>query len=70
MLKLVTIGTVALIANAELSHPVSAEIVELIKTKATSWTPMEAHLNPLANHSAADLRARLGTIVRGPQGFP
>ena len=68
MLKLVTIGAVALAASA--THPVSEDIVQDIKTKTTSWTPVEAHLNPLRNVSHDVLKQRLGTIIRGPQGLP
>lgn len=68
MLKLVTIGAVALCAAA--THPINEELVKEIKQKATTWTPMEVHQNPLAAVSHTVLKQRLGTIVRGPQGFP
>ena len=56
MLKLVTIGAVALLTTAAPVHPISAEMVKEIKTKATSWTPMEAHLNPLARQTVIALK--------------
>lgn len=67
MLKLVSIGAVALVASA--THPITEDIVNEIKAKA-SWTPMEVHENPLTNVSHDVLKQRLGTIVRGPQGYP
>lgn len=49
MFKLVTVGTVLAFASAR--HPVSQEIVDEIKAKATSWEPMEVHENPLSKMS-------------------
>jgi cathepsin B len=74
MLKLVTIGTVALVASASNPdhHPISQKTIDAIKAAKTTWTPMEESENPLANASHATLnRERLGTIVRGSQaGYP
>ncbi len=64
MLKLATIGAVAITASA--THPINDDIVNEIKAKATTWTPFEAHLNPLRFHDEQTLQGKLGTIVRGP----
>lgn len=74
MLKLVTIGTVALVASAAnpSSHPISQKTIDAIKAANTSWTPMEEHHNPLAKTSHSELnRQRLGTIIQGSlPGYP
>jgi hypothetical protein len=64
MLKLAIIGTVAVLASA--THPVTEDIVTDIKSKNTSWIPMEVHENPLHKQSEEAVRQRLGTIVQGP----
>lgn len=74
MLKLVTIGTVAIVASAANPdhHPISQKTIDAIKAAKTTWTPLEESENPLSNFSHATLnRDRLGTILRGSQpGFP
>jgi hypothetical protein len=69
MLKLVVLGLVATVASAGTFHPVNHEIVEQIKAKATTWTPMEVEQNPLFNMSAEAVHGLLGTTRRGPLGY-
>jgi len=49
MLKLVVLGIVTFLAKANTQqHPINSVIVEEIKSKNTTWTPVEALDNPLA----------------------
>lgn len=69
MLKFVILGTIASYATAAL-HPVNKEIIEDIKNKATTWTPMEHEENPLTSYTPEQIKSLLGTHVRGPiQGY-
>jgi cathepsin B len=44
-----------------LFNPINQEIVEEIKLKATTWTPMEARENPLAKKNSFELLGMLGS---------
>jgi len=74
MLKLVTIGTVALVASAANPdhHPISQKTIDAVKNANTTWTPMEESENPLAGTPHEVLKKhRLGTIIQGTlPGFP
>jgi len=74
MLKLVTIGTVALVASAANPdhHPISKNTIDAIVAANTTWSPMEESVNPLAKFDHATLnKQRLGTIIQGSlPGYP
>jgi cathepsin B len=69
MYKLVIVGTVATFAAAQ-QHPINPDIVNEIREKTTSWTPMAPEANPLSNLSMSEIMGRLGTIIQGPVGLP
>lgn len=64
MFKLAVVGTVAAVASAS-SHPVNQDIVNQIKKEASTWTPFEAHENPLSNLSVGEIFGLLGAKVGG-----
>lgn len=64
MLKFVIVGTIAAVASAGASfHPVSKEMVEEIKARATTWVPFEVEENPLKDVPLENLIGLLGTKV-------
>ena len=68
MFKLVVVGTIAAFAAA-LNHPVNTDIVNEIKTKASTWVPLEVHENPLTKLTAEQIQGLLGTRVQPPAGY-
>lgn len=66
MQKLVIIGTVA--AAAAAMHPVNQEMVEKIKSTATTWTPYEPHENPFKDFSSEQIDALFGTMIQPSNG--
>lgn len=69
MYKLVIVGTIAAFAAAH-KHPVNPDIVNEIKQKASTWTPMEVHENPLSKLTIEQVKGLLGTQIREPLGLP
>ena len=59
MQKLVIVGIVAAVAAA-VQHPVNENLVNEIKNKAATWTPMEVDENPLSSVEADHLYKLLG----------
>jgi hypothetical protein len=68
MLKLVVIGTVLAVSMAEKLHPIREDLVNEIKQKASTWTPMEVSENPLSNRSKDELFGLLGMRLDVPTG--
>jgi len=62
MFKLAVVGTVAAVAAAS-NHPVNKDVVEHIKKHADTWTPFEAHENPLANLTVEEVFGLLGSKI-------
>lgn len=60
-LKLVIVGTVALVASA--LHPVSEPMVNSIKEKTRLWEPIEHQENPFKDYTKEDLMGMLGTYI-------
>jgi len=70
MLKLVVVGMVATIAFAsEFIHPVNQDLVNEIKEKATTWSPMEVHENPLRHMDKKKMMGLLGTTLQAPSAL-
>jgi C1A family cysteine protease len=70
MLKLMIVGTVATFAQANL-HAINQGIIDEIKDKADTWTPMEIHENPFHHHTDFKILGLMGTHLRGPvEGIP
>ena len=59
MHKLVIVGIVATVAAA-VEHPVNQQMVEEIKRKATTWTPMEVDENPLSQKDVDQIYGLVG----------
>lgn len=70
MFKLVIVGTVAVLAAAEMSHPINKEIVEEIKSKTSLWQPAEPEENPLSSYSVDKIMGLMGTTISAPGNFP
>ena len=68
MFKLVLVGTVLATAYGA-GHPINQEIVDEIKAKATSWTPMEVDENPLSKLSAEEVKGLLGAYEETYEGL-
>lgn len=66
MQKLVIIGTIA--AAAAAMHPVNQEIVDRIKSSASTWEPYEPNENPLKDFTTEQIDALFGAIVELPNG--
>jgi len=62
MFKLAVVGTVAAVATAN-NHPVTQDVVDAIRAKATTWEPMEVHENPLSKLSTEQVFGLLGAKV-------
>ena len=61
MYKLVLLG-LPLLAVVQARHPVSQEVVDEIKAKATTWEPMEVHENPLSRLTYHEIQNLLGSF--------
>jgi hypothetical protein len=53
---------------ADKLHPIREDLVNEIKQKASTWTPMEVNENPLSNRSKDELLGLLGSRLDVPTG--
>lgn len=53
MLKVLVYSGIALVATAEILHPINDDMVNDIKKKTDKWQPHEAEDNPLKDYSHA-----------------
>lgn len=65
MLKLVVIGTIAVVANAY-----TQRIIDEVKASTNLWTPTELHENNFQGMSAAQRKALCGTILENTNELP
>lgn len=49
------------------SHPISQEMVDMIREKATTWIPMEVSQNPLAKYTESQLNSLFGVKLYSSQ---
>ena len=61
MLKLVVIGTIAVVAQA--FHPIRDEIVHAIRQRTGMWQAHDVETNPLSNKSYQELLGLCGTFM-------
>ena len=47
MLKIVVVGTIAAFVSAVTQHPINSDIVKDIRSKNTTWEPVDPQENPL-----------------------
>ena len=59
-MKFVIIAILVALVAADI-HPVNHSIVNEIKAKATTWTPMEPEENPFAYMTSENIKAMMGT---------
>src|SRR5688572_23772255 len=77
MIKLVIVGSLALISQARVhyrqsemrEHPINENIINHVKQMTTTWTPHEVHENPLKHLSLSELHQLLGTTLQDPLGY-
>ena len=69
MFKLAVVGTLAVAATASPTHPITDDIVQDIKMKATTWQPHEVDENPLTKLSAGQVYGLLGAKLQAPVGY-
>ena len=61
-MKFVILAIVLVFASANI-HPVNQVLVDEIKAKATTWTPMEPEENPFAYKSIEEIKGMMGLTV-------
>lgn len=62
-IKFVIVGAIATIAA---THPVTNEIVTVVKTSNALWTPIEVEENIFANYTDDEIKGLLGLIITEP----
>lgn len=70
MFKLVVVGFIAALANAQFQHPVNSQIVNAVRTRTNQWVTYDVETNPFRNYSIEKLRGMLGTIVEPVEQAP
>ena len=61
-MKFVILAILVAMAASEM-HPVNQAMVDEIKAKATTWTPMEPEENPFAYMTIEEIKAMMGTTA-------
>ena len=70
MFKLVVVGFIAALANAQFQHPVNSQVVNAVRTRTNQWVTYDVETNPFRNYSIEKLRGMLGTIVEPVEQAP
>jgi hypothetical protein len=60
MLKLVIVGTIAVIAQA--IHPINDQVIRAIRERTSAWESHDVETNPLANKTEEELQGLLGSF--------
>jgi hypothetical protein len=61
MLKLVIVGTIAVIAQA--IHPINDQVIRAIRERNSAWEAHDVETNPLATKTEEELQGLLGTFL-------
>jgi predicted Zn-dependent protease len=61
MKKAAILATFMVAAMADY-HPITQEIIDEIRSKASTWEPMDKEQNPLSQKSYEEIRGLLGTF--------